>query len=126
MSRILLIDDEDSVRVPLAAVLRRAGFEVVTAADGKEGIAVFRHSPVDLVITDLIMPKQDGFETIKTIRRLQPGAKIIAISGGDRAITAKYLQTVAQRREADRILTKPFTGQEFVTAVKEVLCSGPT
>ena len=122
MNQILLIDDDGGVRMSLAATLRRAGFDVMTAADGREGVALFRTHPIDLVITDLIMPTQDGFETIKTVRRLQPSCKIIAISGGDQAIAERYLKVVAERKDVARILTKPFTGSEFLEVVSEVLC----
>lgn len=69
MQRILLIEDEEAVRRPLSEILRRASFEVVTAADGKEGMALFQQQAFGLVITDLIVPTQDGMETIIAVRR---------------------------------------------------------
>ncbi len=121
MRRILLIDDDDEVRMVLAAALRYAGFEVVTAADGAEGIGLFRQQAVDLVITDLFMPKQDGAETITAIRRLNPFFKIIAISGGGQIVKPEYLEPVVASLGADRYLTKPFTGERLLAAVSGLL-----
>jgi DNA-binding response OmpR family regulator len=121
MKRILLIDDDHDVRIFLAAALRSAGFEVATAADGKHGVALFRRKPYDLLITDLIMPAPNGFETIKSIRLLKPDIKIIAISGGDRAIAARYLKSVKENMRVDRALTKPFADHQLVDAATEVL-----
>lgn len=121
VNRILLIDDDHDIRVFLAAVLRHAGFEVTTAADGRHGVALFRQHPFDLVITDLVMPAQNGYETIKAIQRLHPGFKIIAISGGDQVVAARYLKGVATRLGLARVLTKPFSDAQLVEAVNDVL-----
>ena len=77
--RILVIDDDDSVRHIVTRVLGSAGYTVTTAADGREGTTRFTDELPDLVITDMVMPVQDGMETIRQIRAVQPDAKIIAI-----------------------------------------------
>jgi len=82
--KILVIDDEYLVRDTLARLLRAKGCEVVTAADGEHGMTVFRSAAPDLVITDILMPEQEGIQTIRLMRHERPDAKIIAISGGKR------------------------------------------
>jgi CheY-like chemotaxis protein len=125
MRRILLIDDDDDVRTVLAAALRYAGFEVVTAADGTEGIGLFQQQAVDLVITDLFMPRKDGAETITAIRRLNPFFKIIAISGGGQMVKPEYLEPVVASLGVDRYLTKPLSGASLLAAVSGLLNQPP-
>jgi CheY-like chemotaxis protein len=120
VARILIIDDEDQPRRMLQQVLTRAGYEVVEARNGNEGLQRFRARPTDLVITDILMPEKEGLETIIDIRREFPTAKIIAISGGGRAGNLHFLD-VAQRLGAQRVLQKPFELQEMLAAVQELL-----
>ena len=65
MARILVIDDDPDTRAMLELTLKSAGYEVISAADGREGVARQCTSPADLVITDLYMPNQEGLETIR-------------------------------------------------------------
>jgi DNA-binding response OmpR family regulator len=120
VARILIIDDEDQPRRMLQQVLTRAGYEVVEARNGNEGLQRFRTRPTDLVITDILMPEKEGLETIIDIRREFPTAKIIAISGGGRAGNLNFLD-VAQRLGAQRVLQKPFELQEMLAAVRALL-----
>jgi CheY-like chemotaxis protein len=82
MARVLVIDDEDLLREILREMLEDAGHQVSQEADGSAGIESFRESPADLVITDMIMPKMDGINTIWRLKQMCPDVKIIAISGG--------------------------------------------
>ncbi len=120
MARILIIDDEDQTHRMLRIVLERAGYEIVEARDGQEGLRYYRAAPVDLIITDILMPGKEGLETIMELRREAPGVKIIAISGGGQIGTLDFLD-IAKLLGARRALEKPFNLQEFVTAVQEVL-----
>lgn len=117
---ILLIDDEEEVRHGLGEMLRRAGYEVETAGDGKEGLKRIGEQTIELVITDLLMPGQDGIETIVALRHLHPSIKIIAISGGGHLQAASYL-TMAKHLGADCVLAKPFTYRELLKAVGKLL-----
>jgi DNA-binding response OmpR family regulator len=63
-ARILVIDDEHMIRELFLKMLESEGYETITASDGIEGMRIFRENPVDLIITDLIMPKKEGIETI--------------------------------------------------------------
>lgn len=122
MACILLIDDDAPLRDILAKTLGYAGHSVIQASDGKQGVDIFRAASVDLVITDIIMPGQEGIETMMQLRRESPGLRIIAISGGvDNS--SLYLE-LAGKLGAQRTLAKPFTSAEFLQVVDEVL-SGP-
>jgi CheY-like chemotaxis protein len=120
VARILIIDDEDQPRRMLQQVLIRMGYEVVEARDGNEGLQLFRTSPTDLIITDILMPEKEGLETIIDLRREFPAVKIIAISGGGRTGNLNFLE-VAKRLGAQRTLQKPFELQEMIAAVRELL-----
>lgn len=120
MKRILVIDDDWQMREMMHQALERAGYEVVDAANGKIGLNLHRDKPVDLVITDLIMPEKEGIETIRELRKDYPELKIIAISGGGRASAEGYL-SVAKTIGADRTLSKPFDLKNILETVKELL-----
>jgi CheY-like chemotaxis protein len=92
MSRILLIDDDDQFRGMLRQALRPEGYEVVEARDGKEGLIRFRTAAIDLVITDILMPEQEGLQTIRELRAEFPAIKIIAISGDGAQGTLNFSQ----------------------------------
>ncbi|MCK4729579.1 MAG: response regulator, partial [Desulfobacterales bacterium] len=72
MSKLLLIDDEESVRKVLGLYLRSKGYEVITAADGKEGIELFQQESPPIVLTDVKMPGMDGIEVLKKIKQISP------------------------------------------------------
>lgn len=74
MHKILVIDDNIAVRTTIVQMLEAEGYEVVSAEDGRRGLAVFRSAKPDLVVTDIIMPEKEGIETIRDIRDLSPKA----------------------------------------------------
>lgn len=112
MTRILIIDDDELLRQLLRDTLEHAGYEVVEAHDGHEGLGCFRTTHIDLIITDLIMPKKDGLETIKELRQDAPLVKIIVISGSDQSLLMRASQLGVQR-----VLSKPFRPRELVETV---------
>lgn len=97
---ILLIDDDGGVRDSLALLLETHGYRVITARDGRRGIAAFGEHRPAVVVTDILMPEQDGIGAIREMRRLNPNTKIIAMSGGGKVDKADYL-TVAEQLGAD-------------------------
>jgi CheY-like chemotaxis protein len=122
MSRILLVDDDDSVREVLRKALVAAGHEVEEAANGDLAIVAFRNRAPDLVITDLVMPEKDGLETIMALRQLDPAVKIIAMSGGGRTLGPGQLYLESARAlGALRILSKPFGAAALLNAVAELI-----
>jgi CheY-like chemotaxis protein len=119
MAQILLIDDDELLRRVLAKALTHAGHSVIQAADGQQGVELARAASLDLVITDLVMPVQEGVETIIALRQERPRLPIIAISGGV-SNSPLYLE-IAERIGAKRILPKPFTPQELTAIIDQVL-----
>jgi CheY-like chemotaxis protein len=123
MKRILLIEDDEAVRKCYGEVLKHGGYEVVAAADGRQGVALFQEQAIDLVVTDLFMPVQDGAETISAIRRLRPGFKIIAISGGGQIVKPEHLGPVVAGLGVNSFLMKPCTAARLLAEVHGVLNS---
>lgn len=122
MRRILVIDDEAPIRNLLTSMLGREGFEVATAADGAAGVDVFRRQRPDLVITDILMPNKGGLVAIREILDLDPGVKIIAMSGGGRTGKLNFLST-ARTFPGVQTLQKPFRQAELMAAVRGALGS---
>ena len=119
MSSILIIDDDYLTLNYLSKVLDRLGYEVITALNGNEGIERYSAKPVDVVITDIIMPKKEGVETIAEIKKKHPESKIIAISGGGRGCSSGYLQ-IAKMMGADFTLEKPFSKDELIQLISRL------
>ncbi len=124
MARVLLIDDDASVRRFVGAVLKRAGHDVTEAANGIKGLRALADVAVDLVITDLIMPEKEGLETIHELRQAGNRVRILAISGGFPGNPLNILD-MAKRFGADDALGKPFTPDELIAAVDRLLGSPP-
>jgi DNA-binding response OmpR family regulator len=117
---ILVIDDEEPVRVVLRQMLEKEGYEVEEAQDGAVGMNLLRDHLADLIITDLFMPEKEGIETIMEVRKCFPQVKIIAMSGGGRTGTLDFLP-MAESFGAQRTLAKPFERRELLEAVRTML-----
>lgn len=122
MARVLVMDDEEDLRRVLVRVLEGAGHEACQAANGADGLREVKAHPVDLVVTDLVMPEMDGLEFMRELGRLRPGTRVIAISGGGVWDKASLL-AVADMLGAVKTLSKPFELDEFRKLVDEVLAS---
>jgi DNA-binding response OmpR family regulator len=120
MTKILIIDDDALVRTTLEYLLRDAGYEIATAEDGMRGMAMFRSEQPDLVITDIIMPEQEGIQTINEMRKAKPDAKIIAISSSRRIGNVDFLK-MARSLGAMDVVSKPFDADELLTIVENCL-----
>jgi two-component system, chemotaxis family, chemotaxis protein CheY len=120
LARILIIDDEASIRRPLRVILERAGHEVVSAANGSEAVRLWRDRAGDMVITDIHMPEKNGLETIIELRQFAPQARILAMSGGDLNTLVDVLGD-ATLLGAVHTISKPFTLDEMLRAVERVL-----
>jgi len=118
-ARILIADDEAGVRSFLRAALEDGGYEAIEAADGEQALKEVRAGQVDLVLMDLVMPQQEGIETIRILRHEMPGIGIIAISG---AFGGQYLD-IARLLGAQAVLTKPVSADTLLAKVAEVLQS---
>ena len=111
--KILLVDDDKLVLYTLSRILRSTGDTVLTAANGALGMVLFRRERPDVVITDIVMPEQEGLGTIIQMRREWPEIKIIAISGGLRKGDLDVLR-MATALGADEVIAKPFEPQELL------------
>jgi DNA-binding NtrC family response regulator len=120
---VLLIDDDPAVLGSLTMLLETAGFRVLTARDGVQGLRAFRkHSPA-VVVTDILMPEKDGIGLIMQMRRERPKVKVIAISGGGRVGNSDFL-TVAGKLGADTAMPKPIDTDKLVDTIRHYLALG--
>lgn len=122
MATILVIDDEEAIRIVIKRLLERAGHRVLVAEDGKVGLQAFREHQVDLVLTDILMPETDGIELIMKLRNEKPDVRIIAMSGGGRTGTMDFLD-LATSYGATYTLRKPIAYEQLLDAVKKTLPS---
>ncbi len=120
MSVILIIEDDRELREMLKTELLRKDYIVLEAENGKEALIHFKPGVTDLIITDLIMPEEDGLEVIMKIRELKQGIKVIAISGGGKAGPGSYLN-LAKALGADAVYSKPFSLNDLVLKIEELL-----
>lgn len=120
MSGILIIEDDNELREMLKVALQRRNYIIMEAENGKEAISHFKPSVTDLVITDLIMPEEDGLKVVIKLREIKPAVKIIAISGGGKAGPGSYLN-LAKALGADAIFSKPFSVHDMISKIKLLL-----
>jgi CheY-like chemotaxis protein len=120
MPAILVIDDDSDVRTAIGSMLKRKGFDVLTARDGRSGLDLLRAGKFDAVIIDIFMPGMEGIATIRELRQLDSSIPIVAMSGRaftDPATGAPDFLAMAVKLGADRALQKPFGGDELVDAL---------
>jgi len=115
---ILLADDDAEVRAVLAMALRQAGHIVTQAENGKEALKLCVGTQFDMIITDILMPKGDGFKVISKMKKKQRDIPIIAISGGGVSGSLDFLEK-AKIHGACCIFEKPFEPKFFVERVNE-------
>ena len=120
MARILVVDDDAAVQMTVRLLLERAGHSVVTADDGRKGLALCQSGDFDLLFLDIFMPGMDGFETMRLVRLRHPQLPIIVISG--RPVSAEAdsgpdFLTMATKLGAVSSLQKPFRPADLLTAV---------
>ena len=120
MAGILIVEDDKDLREMLKTSLLMRKYTVFEASDGKEALQRFKPAITDIVITDLIMPDEDGLKVILKIKELKPLIKIIAISGGGKAGPGNYLN-LAKALGADEIFSKPFSINELIKKIAELL-----
>jgi DNA-binding response OmpR family regulator len=117
---ILVIDDDKLMCLALAKILASAGYNVVQACDGEEGLKLYRTQHFDLVITDLIMPDKEGIQIIRELRKENSQIRIIAMSAGGRGGATDYLKW-ARLMGAKQCLSKPIKREDLLAAVEAVL-----
>ena len=118
-SRVLVVDDDAAVRDLVAAMLETGGYHVSVASNGREALSMLASEGFEVIVTDLVMPEQEGIETIKLIRRDYPSVKVIAMSG---AFGGDYLR-IAGYLGAHGTIAKPLRIQTVLETVRIVLKS---
>jgi DNA-binding NarL/FixJ family response regulator len=121
---VLVIDDQPQVRGPIRIRLQSLGHEVMEAADGVQGLECYRTARPDVVLMDIYMPEKDGIETLRDLLALDPGATILAMSGGGSYSNVRILEAASQMG-AKGILTKPFAFAEMMQAIARVTAPPP-
>jgi CheY-like chemotaxis protein len=115
--RILIIDDEEPLRLLIRRILETSEHQAVEASDGRAGLAAFQAQPFDAVVTDIVMPGTEGVETIMELRKLDKNVRIVAISGGGILKNLDILK-LARSLGANATLRKPFTADELLACVE--------
>ena len=118
MPRILLAEDDDSLRGFLARALERAGYDVTSCADGEEAVAVLDQA-WDLLLTDIVMPGVDGIEVARRAAANQPGLRIMFITG----FAAVALAAGDQAPPGAKVLSKPIHLREIVSEVERMVAA---
>ena len=120
MPGVLIVEDDKELREMLKLALLRRNFTVMEAENGKAAIAHFKPLVTDVVVTDLIMPEEDGLKVVIKLRELKPSIKLIAISGGGKVGPGSYLN-LAKALGADATYSKPFSISELVLKIEQLL-----
>ncbi len=119
MPRILVVDDEPSIVRPLMFILKKKGYDVLTASNGEEGLLIARKEKPDLIFLDVMMPKKNGYEVCQELK-LDPELKDIYVI----ILTARGVEPTEdekQRIGADEFMSKPFSPIKVVEKVSTIL-----
>jgi CheY-like chemotaxis protein len=122
---ILIVDDEESIRLLVQHWLAAAGHTVVSAGDGKEARDAVRRQQFDLVITDVLMPDVDGLDLIGELKKAQPATRVLAISGGGRYVDGGDCLKMARGLGAHSAVTKPFSWEQLQAGMEQALAPMP-
>ena len=117
MSRILLAEDDESMRLFLERALTRAGYEVVLFSNGVDALERLKEEPFTLLLTDIVMPRMDGIELARRASELDPDLKIMFITG----FAAVTLSHASEAPNDARVLSKPFHLKDLVDEVERLL-----
>ena len=118
--KVCVVDDDHLVREIVDTLLSAKGYTVLQAKDGQASLQILAQDTPDLLITDIMMPNQDGIETILSVKQSFPTMPILAMSGSSDASGADYL-AMAQKFGADALIRKPFAAELFLEKVDGLL-----
>jgi len=116
MTKVLIVDDDEMVRLTVRTMLQHAGYQVEEASDGNEGLRALQQNEYDLIITDIIMPDCEGIEFIRGALEGHPNRRIVAMSGGGRIRNTEFLD-LAKKCGAKAVLPKPFEPDELMSVI---------
>jgi len=118
---ILLVEDEELLRAGVQEMLEIQGFRVISAPNGQEALACLTSEPIDLVITDLVMPQMNGIDFVQQLRQIRPDVPVIVVSGSARNIMQRYGIDTIQVPGANASLSKPFKSTDLLTQIRDLL-----
>lgn len=121
MACVLVIEDDPDYRILLKDALESAGFDVMTAVNGSDGVDTMARVACAVVITDMLMPEKEGFETILELKRLKSDVHIVAISGGGRSGRGEDLLRHAKVFGAHHTMAKPIVLKDLVALVRSLM-----
>lgn len=117
MAKVMIVDDEKSIRITLGEFLKKEGYEVTTAENAEAALALLEENEYDTVLTDIIMPKQSGVSLLRYIHDLQPGIQVIMMTGEPTVDTA----VEAVRSGARDYLAKPIVKEDLIRTVSQAV-----
>lgn len=124
MPKILVVDDNDTLRGAIGMTLEELGYEVIQAENGKIALDLQRTEPSDVLLTDMIMPEKEGLEIIQEFKRRYPDVVTVAMSAGGR-LHVKDLLKAARQLGASYTLAKPFSNDELVQTIAKAVSKQP-
>lgn len=122
---VLIADDEEKIRLLLQQWLQDAGHVVTEASDGRSAIQQIKQQAFDLLITDVLMPNNDGVEVIGELKKAQPTARVLAISGGGRYMGSDDCLKIAQGFGAHAAVLKPFNREQLLAGIELAFAPPP-
>ncbi len=127
MVKVLVVEDADAVRRAIVAVLTTlGGHDVVAASDGAGGLAILDRLPIDVAVTDIWMPGEDGIAFLRKAKAMRPAMPVIVVTGGGPAFPPIELSlSVVEAHGADAVLIKPFEDEDMLNAVTRLTASAP-
>jgi CheY-like chemotaxis protein len=123
MATILVIDDDPQIRRMVGRILGDAGYHMIEAEEGREGLKQMLTFDPAVIVTDIFMPEMEGIEFIRHVRKILPNAKVVAMSGGGKMKKADLVLHMAKSLGADCVLEKPFGAGTLLEAVRRLLAA---
>lgn len=117
--KILVVEDNETFLGVLSIFLTENGYEVLKSPDGKDALIQYNFHLPDIIVTDIIMPEIDGIQLLTNLLNINPGVKVIAMSGGNRGHADTYLE-MAENLGACSVLSKPFELPELLKEIKRL------
>ena len=121
MVRVLVLDDDPLIQATLPLLLREHGHEVLTAVNGKLGLRLLQTEPVDLILTDIMMPEADGIEVVRAVVKDHPTIALVAMSGGSSRLRGTDAVYLTRLLGAHAVLIKPFGEEDLLEAIRKAL-----
>lgn len=121
MPRILVVDDDEQLRKVVSAYLARCGYDVSTAADGKEAVMSVDNNEYDLMLLDILMPEMDGLEVLNAMKKHVKRPKIITMSGGAPHLDMNLMLDLSKHFKANAVMQKPVDFDKLGSLVAELL-----